>query len=64
MRGSLAGVFAFIGRDSFDFKSDPGQSNFTIITLKSLFYAMGSIGWKYLSAPEGRSCRAMKVSLY
>jgi hypothetical protein len=64
MRGSLAGVFAFVGGDSFDFKSYVGQSNFTITSLESSFYAMGSIGWKCLSAPEGRSCRALKVSLY
>jgi hypothetical protein len=62
MRGT--GVFALIGRDSFDFKSDLGQSNFTIFTVESSFYAIGSIGWKCLSAPEGKSCRAIKVLLY
>jgi hypothetical protein len=58
------GFFALIGRDSFDFKSDLGQSNFRIIAVKSSFYAIGSIGWKCLSAPEGKNCRAIKVLLY
>jgi len=47
MRGKSCRVFAFIGKDSFDFKiRSLAKAKFTIITLKSSFYAMGSIGWK------------------